>query len=163
MVFPVPAFASKPAFKIGAAIVLGVAILLALFFMFRAIYNAGQDAKDAQWRAEISEQNTEILEEIRGFETRDRARMIWLDQSFGERLADIENVNITRIQPILEREIRNDPRLTDPDFAISPELLGAINAARAVSACTRSPDGGLSCALPASGDGSERTDGDDSG
>jgi hypothetical protein len=52
-----------------------------------------------------------------------------LDRSLAAELAGIEHVETTIVRPAIEREIRNDPRLSDPAAGIGDGLREAINVA----------------------------------
>lgn len=80
---------------------------------------AARDAEEARLSARI---HSEIAD---GLAT--------IDRNTADRLAAIDHTDRTVVQPVLEREIANDPRYNAPACTVSEGVLGALNAARAAS------------------------------
>lgn len=74
------------------------------------------------------------------------------DRRLGDRLSQLDVTNRTIIQPTLVKEIRNDPRQSDPNNGITDGMLNTLNQARSFSwpggACVANADGSTTCALP---------------
>jgi hypothetical protein len=58
-------------------------------------------------------------------------RLAAIDRNLADRIAGIEATQRTVVQPVIEREIRNDPRYTDPRCAVSDSVRDALDSARA--------------------------------
>ena len=87
------------------------------------------------------------------FEGKLRSMAAAFDRRLGQQLAELDVQNRTIIQPTLTREIRNDPRQSDPADGITDGMLRSINQARSLSwpsgSCITNPDGSATCSLPA--------------
>jgi hypothetical protein len=62
-----------------------------------------------------------------------------MDQRTAQRISAIDVEERTVVMPTITREIRNDPRLSDPSSSISDGLLGALNQARRRSSDSSAP------------------------
>ena len=71
------------------------------------------------------------------------------DRDLADKIAAVRTYHSTIIQPAIEREIVNDPRLASPDARMSDGLWRQLNAALAGSPCSRRADGGIECTLSA--------------
>lgn len=113
------------------------------------IDHAGQTRAKAQ--AEHERLVTAILIEQRARQLeRDLgAQFSTLDHTLTTQLARIDTVNNATIRPIIEREIRDDPRLSDPAAGIDDRLRRAINTAIRQSACPARATGASCATLPA--------------
>lgn len=61
------------------------------------------------------------------------AKLAELDTRTAERLSQIDVEERTIVQPVITREIRNDPRLSNPAAGISNGVRDALNSARGAS------------------------------
>lgn len=89
---------------------------------------AGRDAE----RIELREKQREA-ELVRRIETMLTRKLGEIDRNTGERIAAIDSLERTIIQPAIVKEIARDPRYSDPAAGISRGMLDAINTARAAS------------------------------
>lgn len=86
---------------------------------------------------------------LRDSEKRMTSVIKFQDRDLADRIAALQLYHRTILQPAIEREIANDPRLASPDARMSDGLWRQLNAALAGSTCSRRADGGIECALPA--------------
>lgn len=70
------------------------------------------------------------------------------DRDLADKIAAVRTYHSTIIQPAIEREIVNDPRLASPNARMSDGLWDQLNAALAGSTCSRRADGGIECTVP---------------
>lgn len=70
------------------------------------------------------------------------------DRVLAEGIATVRTYHRTVLQPVIEKEIADDPFLARPYARMSDGLWRSLNAALASSACARRADGGIECALP---------------
>lgn len=125
------------------------AILLALWWIDRSGYQRAQADQEARANFEYAVQARMLVRVERNLAQTIAA----IDGTVAEQIAGIEAVQI-QLQPIIEREIIREKRLTDPAAGLTPGLLDAINRARATGACASTSDGGIVCALSAAEAGS---------
>lgn len=110
---------------------IALALLAAILFIDHRGYKRAQ-ADEAAREARITAVITKAVEDI--------------DAKTAGRIAAIDKTQRTIVQPILTREILSDPRFSDPAAGISPDMLRAINRARAASAAAGANQGTLSAA-----------------
>lgn len=96
----------------------------------RAKHHYEQQERNAQARA---------VALARRIEQAMTTRLNELDRQTADRLREIDVQERTVVQPIIQREIRNDPRLSDPARGLSGELRDALNSARAASGDAAAP------------------------
>ncbi|MDF0540768.1 hypothetical protein PX699_00300 [Sphingobium sp. H39-3-25] len=122
--------------------------------------------KDAAYERMVTA--TMIVRARRDSEAAMAAEIAAIGRTVGDQVAGIRQINRTIVQPTLTKEIASNARYSDPAAGVSVQLLDAINAARAASACAATAAGGIVCTLPKSaadtGAGSGPAgDGDDAG
>ncbi len=79
-----------------------------------------EEARAAAQASELRRQIEQALNE----------RLNRIDHALAERIDAIDRRHRTHLTPIIEREIRNDPRLTDPAAGLSDSVRSALNTAR---------------------------------
>lgn len=89
--------------------------------------------------------------DLRESERRLGDRMMAIDRDVSARIAGIDRMHRTVIQPTLVKELTRETHYSDPDRGISDSLRAEINRALAAVACAPAPDGGIVCALPHAG------------
>lgn len=91
-------------------------------------------------RAELA---LELAELVRQSEVRMQDLLTDSDRQLVQRIAELDSVNKTIIQPTLVKEIQNDPRLSDPASGITDSMRQSINHARSLSQypCAAGADG----------------------
>ena len=124
-------------------LVAGAIIGLILYIDHRGYQRAmeDRDRRDAKQLSELRKAIRESDERLVGIVGRN-------DTDLAGKLDRLRVVHTTVIQPTIEREIDNDPRLADPAMRYSDGLLRGLNAARASSSCAGRADGGIECAVP---------------
>lgn len=112
---------------------LQLAILAALAGAAWYIDKRGHDRAEARFRNEQLEAERREAELLRKIETTIAHRIGVLEARTAERLTAIGRIERTVVQPVLTREIRNDPHYTDPAHGVSAGVLDALNEARRAS------------------------------
>lgn len=136
--------------KIGigviAALMFAATILGGVWFIYSKGSEAAENAAKARHQEELrlhAEMVGRALDKLQNDLTGK------LDKTYGDlsvRLSDIDTAGETIIKPTLIKEIKNDARLSDPNFVLSDGVRDALNAARAQSACPERATGG-DCAV----------------
>lgn len=105
----------------------------------------------AQKDAEFERMVTAILIDkyVSDLETNLRDTISGIDRNLADRIANIDLINRTIIQPTIEKEIRNDPRFSDPNLGITSVMRDALNRAIKQSTCPAAANGGDCVSLPA--------------
>jgi len=126
-----------PAFKY-------IGIALALFAAYRYIVNVAE----TRMKLERAVQAAMLVKTSRKTEGNIAAKIGQIDQKTGETIRQIETVRQTVIKPTIEREIRSEVRLSNPDAGITSGLLEALNRGRKLSHSI-GPAGSITIPLPA--------------
>lgn len=104
-------------------------LLAGLAFGFWYLDHRGYQRARAEAALAEAREAARTSELLRRIEAAMNARLAEIDGRLASRVAGIERTRIT-LQPIIEREIADDPRLADPAAGVSERMLRAINAAR---------------------------------
>lgn len=112
---------------------LQLGILAALAFGYWYIDNRATKREKARYEAAEVKAQARADALARQIEQTMITKLAELDTRTAERLREIDVQERTVVQPIITREIRNDPRLSDPAHGISDGVLGALNQARGAS------------------------------
>lgn len=109
-------------------IVVALAIIAAVVWIDQRGYERAQADQAAQERR-VTAAITKAVDDI--------------DAKTAARLASIDTTQRTIVQPTITREIASDPRFSDPAAGITPDMLRAINRARAASGSASASEGAV--------------------
>jgi len=120
------------------------AVIGAIWYIDQRGYDRAQ--KDGQLQRAEAAATFNVL--LRRSEGRLATIVTTNDRALADGLAAVRTYHRTVLQPVIEKEIADDPFLARPDARMSDGLWRSLNAALASSACARRADGGIECALP---------------
>lgn len=109
----------------------------------------GYQRARADIAADAARIESRIRSDLRRSEQRLTDRLAAIDGNVAARIADVDTLHRTVIQPTVVKELTRETRYSDPAAGISDSLRAEINRALAAVACAPAADGGIVCALPA--------------
>lgn len=133
----------------GFVIALGLAVW---YIDHRGYQRAQEEAERDRLEESLTRAEAEQLldKQIKQWEEKLDERLAESDARLAKRIGQIDTVNQTIIQPTLEREIRNEPRFTDPASGLTDGMFRVLNQARALSGspCASGADPATCSTLP---------------
>lgn len=127
-----PIWALKVLPYVGAVVLVGGAV----YYIDHRGYKRAEaeaTARENERLLLVKDIELKIQESIHQSELRMQGQLIALDAQLSEKIAAIETINRTIVQPTLVKEIASDPRFSDPSLGITDGMHGAINRARSLS------------------------------
>ena len=110
-------------------IVLGLLVLGAIWKIDQNGYNRAKDlAEKAELERQASERRINAKIEAKAAEI-----VAGIDAQVSDRLGEIDVQERTIVMPTIQREIRSDPRFSNPDAGITVGMFDAINSALSAS------------------------------
>lgn len=88
-----------------------------------------------------------IRTDLRQSEQRTAERLAEVERAAVDRIAGLDQIHRTVIQPTVIRELSHETRYSDPASGISDGLRAEVNRALAAVACSPAADGGIVCTL----------------
>lgn len=116
-----------------------IGILAALAFGVWYIDHRGYERAEAYYKKEEAAAQARAVALARQLEQAMTTKLNELDTRTAERLSAIDIEERTVVMPTITREIRNDPRLSDPARGVSDGVRNALNSARSASARPPTP------------------------
>lgn len=116
-----------------------ISILAALAFGVWYIDHRGYERAEDHYKKQEAQAQIRAEALARQIEQTLTTKLGELDTRTAERLSQIDVEQRTVVMPTLTREIRNDPRLSDPANRLSDGVFNAVNSARAASANPAAP------------------------
>ena len=127
-----PLWLIKVAPYVGAVVLVGGAV----WYIDHRGFSRAEAEADAR-ATELELHRTQLKLDLRGMvddsETRMSSRIEEGDARLAAQLGNIDQVNLTIIQPTLVKEIQNEVRLSDPSAGITDGVREALNTSRALS------------------------------
>jgi len=124
-------------------------VIIAVLGFIAWIDHRGYQRARADITADLAKQRADFQADLRNSEGNMAAVINLNDNELAGKLDKMRIYNRTVIQPAVEREIANDPFLARSDARLSDGLWRTLNTALTGSTCSRRPDGGIECPLPA--------------
>jgi len=130
-----------------------IAVAFAVIGAVWWIDHKGYQRAKADMAVAQAKARSDLQTDIRASEGRIASKIGDIDTTLATKIDGIETTNTTIIRPTIEREIASDPRYVSASCAVSDSILRGLNAIRTGSACSRTADGGIECALSAAASG----------
>ena len=128
-----------------------IAAVTAILGVLWWLDHRGYERARADMAGQAARLESRLRVELRESERRLGDRMVAIDRDVSARIAGIDQMHRTVIQPTLVKELNRETRYFDPDRGISDSLRAEVNRALAAVACAPAADGGIVCALPDAG------------
>lgn len=142
MLWPVTTLPQKLALA-GLAAVLFIGVILGgVWAIYAKGAQAAEDAAKARHLEELQKHAEAVNEALNTLQINLETALADDFDNLGTRIGQIDITEKTIIRPTLVREIQNDSQLSDPNFVLPDGVRGAINQARAESACPERATGG---------------------
>jgi hypothetical protein len=113
--------------------ILAVLLVVGLWFVDHNGYKRAQTQDQLQTERDNNlrlQVKNWMQQQVSIFEREMQIKVNESDQKLAERIDAINVEERTIVQPTIQREIRNDPRLSDPNLGLSDSLWGALNVSR---------------------------------
>jgi hypothetical protein len=132
--------------------ILAVLLVVGLWFVDHNGYKRAQTQDQLQTERDNNlrlQVKNWMQQQVSIFEREMQIKVNESDQKLAERIDAINVEERTIVQPTIQREIRNDPRLSDPSLGLSDSLWGALNVSRERGShpCITLADGSATCSL----------------
>lgn len=128
-----------------------IAAVTAIVALFWWLDHRGYERARADMASDAARIENRLRIDLRESERRLGDRMMAIDRDMSARIASLDQIHRTIIQPTLLKELTRETRYSDPASGISDGLRAEVNRALAAVACAPAPDGGIVCALPDAG------------
>lgn len=128
----IPLWAIKALPYVGAVALVGGAVW---YIDHRGYERAEHQAEQREKERQLQLAATAILIRDQAAQTRQEMQQLITDSDnrLSATLRNLDTENTTIVQPTLVKEIRSDPRFTDPSAGITDGMLRAINTARGIN------------------------------